>query len=263
MDTPERDHLAEPLNSSQAKDINWEPCETVYSPRRLPLNDVLELLTSHRQSPSHGPHVCIDQTAMDVMLKHAGSDTSAEVGGVLLGKSFADESKPDELLVIVTTAIAARNTLGTPTHLQFTAESWDSVFEDLPADCDDVIIGWYHTHPGLSVFMSGIDRKTQAAFFSRPWQIAIVIDPIANDIGYFHGEDSTKIDVVHRINASSLSENRQEVDRKSSSPIKSLDALPTRGDVRFLVQRLNVLSALAVVALGILVLTQLVVLARI
>jgi len=42
------------------------------------------------------------------------------------------------------------------------------------------VIGWYHSHPGLEVFMSGTDIRTQRIQqqFQDPY-LAIVIDPVA------------------------------------------------------------------------------------
>lgn len=40
-----------------------------------------------------------------------------------------------------------------------------------------VKVGWWHTHPNMSVFMSGTDRRTQELYFSKDWQFAVVLNP--------------------------------------------------------------------------------------
>ena len=52
------------------------------------------------------------------------------------------------------------------------------------------IVGWYHSHPNIGVFMSGTDMRTQRAFFYHPWCVSIVYDPIRNEIGCFLGMEA-------------------------------------------------------------------------
>ena len=47
------------------------------------------------------------------------------------------------------------------------------------------IVGWYHTHPGFGIFLSGMDLFIQNNFFNQPWQIATVYDPKAEEEGTF------------------------------------------------------------------------------
>jgi proteasome lid subunit RPN8/RPN11 len=46
------------------------------------------------------------------------------------------------------------------------------------------IVGWYHSHPNIGVFMSGTDMRTQQAFFYHDWSVSIVYDPVRQDIGF-------------------------------------------------------------------------------
>ncbi len=54
-----------------------------------------------------------------------------------------------------------------------------------------VKVGWWHTHPNMAIFMSGTDRETQAAYFYRDWQFAVVLNPQAEHWGAFIGERAT------------------------------------------------------------------------
>jgi len=42
---------------------------------------------------------------------------------------------------------------------------------------DTILVGYYHSHPGLSVFQSPTDVKNFMQYHSEPYQIAIVVDP--------------------------------------------------------------------------------------
>ena len=45
--------------------------------------------------------------------------------------------------------------------------------------------------------MSSADRVTQRAFGNRPWTLAVVVDPIAHQTGWFAGEECILLDRDH------------------------------------------------------------------
>lgn len=123
----------------------------------------------------------IDPEAMQVMREHVTGTPQAEVGGFLLGEHGAPHEPPR-----VVAAIAAHDAEGDLTHLTFTHAAWENVHRVMDADFpDSSIIGWYHSHPGHGIFLSAHDKFIQRNFFSAPWQIAVVIDPVARTEGFF------------------------------------------------------------------------------
>ena len=50
---------------------------------------------------------------------------------------------------------------------------------------DELIVGWHHTHPNLRVFLSGYDLFIHRHFFPEPWQIAMVVDPVLQEFGFY------------------------------------------------------------------------------
>jgi proteasome lid subunit RPN8/RPN11 len=54
------------------------------------------------------------------------------------------------------------------------------------------IIGWWHSHPNLGCFLSSTDLLTQKYFFSKQYQVALVIDPVRNKFEFFSIDNSTK-----------------------------------------------------------------------
>ncbi len=46
-------------------------------------------------------------------------------------------------------------------------------------------LGWWHSHPGFSCFLSAIDLKTQSVVFPESHMVALVVDPIANEYEFF------------------------------------------------------------------------------
>jgi len=47
----------------------------------------------------------------------------------------------------------------------------------LVAHSEDVLLGWFHTHPGHTPFFSETDLATHQAFFKADYHVAIVTDP--------------------------------------------------------------------------------------
>jgi len=70
-------------------------------------------------------------------------------------------------------------------HVVIEPSTYNRVWRELERDENMVIVGWYHSHPNMGIFLSGTDVRNMKLFHYKPYQIAIVIDPIRNDIGVF------------------------------------------------------------------------------
>jgi proteasome lid subunit RPN8/RPN11 len=93
-----------------------------------------------------------------------------ETGGFLLGKWLP---KGDVLLtdlVSVSSGSSVFVSISDPPAIQ--SIPWDRVTAGEP------IVGWWHTHPGLRIFMSSTDQKTQIAYQRlNANTVALVMDP--------------------------------------------------------------------------------------
>lgn len=114
---------------------------------------------------------------------HVHSTTQVEVGGVLLGKVYQENAL---YFVCIETVLPARFTSAGPAHVTFAAATWLD-FRARRAQLSGVInVGWYHSHPGFGVFLSGSDLYIQHHYFGdQPWYIGLVVDPIAEEWGAF------------------------------------------------------------------------------
>lgn len=129
---------------------------------------------------SSGPDVYIMQTVLDEVRAHADREKHHEIGGVLLGV-VVDGTHP-----IVMAAIAGTHMTHSKLSVTFTHESWNEINRIKDQRYPDLrIVGWYHSHPGVGIFLSGHDLFIHRNFFSAPWQIAVVVDPLAGDWGCF------------------------------------------------------------------------------
>lgn len=111
---------------------------------------------------------------------HCLSATDREVGGVLIG-SMHGGAPPR-----VEASIAALHASQSAAELTFTQDAWENIHRVLEQEHPSLaIVGWYHTHPGLGVFLSEQDRFIHRNFFQNRSQIALVIDPIAQEEAVF------------------------------------------------------------------------------
>jgi proteasome lid subunit RPN8/RPN11 len=98
----------------------------------------------------------------------------------------------------VTDIIIAKHTKMQGASVTYTPESWryinDTLRERYPND-EAVIVGWYHTHPGFGIFLSGMDLFIHQNFFTQTWHIAYVLDPVGKRSGFFCWDrGKTKVD---------------------------------------------------------------------
>lgn len=121
-------------------------------------------------------------TAIDTYM---ASDTNNELGGVLIGNlcEAADGSK----FILISNNIHAEHTTASLSRLTFNHETWEHFDREIEMHySDEMILGWYHSHPGHTVFLSGHDMFIQENFFNMEFMVAYVYDPTINDRGFFY-----------------------------------------------------------------------------
>jgi proteasome lid subunit RPN8/RPN11 len=136
------------------------------------------------------------QAAVDILINepafrdaqaHSLTSLDREVAGVLIGPP--PEKQPDGRYVVhVSDTIIAKYTKMHGASVTYTPESWRYVNDRLAEMYPDesaVIVGWYHTHPGFGIFLSGMDQFIHQNFFIQIWHIALVLDPVARRSGFF------------------------------------------------------------------------------
>jgi len=130
--------------------------------------------------------VFLDRRAADAIERHALSDTTVELGGILLGKECLDPAT-GRPFVWITESLEAKHYANTQASFTYTHDSWEEITRDrerLHPEAD--IVGWYHTHPSFGIFLSHHDLFIHQHFFAQPLQIAYVIDPINQTRGFFY-----------------------------------------------------------------------------
>jgi proteasome lid subunit RPN8/RPN11 len=154
-----------------------------------------------RRPLNHATWTAVDILANEPAFRnaqaHSLSSLDREVAGVLIGPQ--PEKQPDgRYLVHIVDTIIAKHTRMHGASVTYTPESWryinDKLAERYP-DESAVIVGWYHTHPGFGIFLSGMDLFIHQNFFTQKWHIAMVLDPRARTSGFFCWDrQMTKVD---------------------------------------------------------------------
>jgi proteasome lid subunit RPN8/RPN11 len=62
---------------------------------------------------------------------------------------------------------------------------------------DKELVGWYHTHPRMGLFLSSHDIFLHNNFFPKPWQVALVVEPHSNVGGFFIKDKNGEMDARH------------------------------------------------------------------
>ncbi|MDA7950999.1 MAG: Mov34/MPN/PAD-1 family protein [Pirellulaceae bacterium] len=128
--------------------------------------------------------VFIDFDTMQELELHAQSNRSVELGGVLLGQRKRDENGNPFLLI--EGSLRAKHYQATKGSFTFTHDTWQTITREKEHFAPNLeIVGWYHTHPGWGVFLSGMDRFICHNFFNNPLDLALVIDPCQHERGIF------------------------------------------------------------------------------
>ena len=128
--------------------------------------------------------IFVDLDALRDMEARAQVNTRVELGGVMLGKQCIDaQGQP---FVLVTDTLRAEHYEATRGSFKFTHDTWQQISRQRARFHPDLeMVGWYHTHPGWTVFLSPMDLFICNNFFNRPLDVALVIDPCNDDRGWF------------------------------------------------------------------------------
>jgi proteasome lid subunit RPN8/RPN11 len=132
--------------------------------------------------------VFLSEAAFDRAVARGDSDTTREIGGVLVGEVLRDEAGP---YLRIEAAIDALHAEEKGAELTFTHATWEHIHKEMDGKHQDKrVVGWYHTHPGFGVFLSDRDQFIQKSFFNLPFQVAFVYDPKSREHGMFTWHDN-------------------------------------------------------------------------
>ena len=147
--------------------------------------------------------VQITSIALLKIIRHAQMGIPLEVMGIMLGK-FVDK------ITIEVNDVFAMPQTGTKVSVEAVDPIFQTKMLEMLSQIEkyDIIVGWYHSHPGFGCWLSGVDINTQKSFEQlNRRSIALVLDPI----------QSTKGNIVLEIFRLQIPFNQHEDNRESSS----------------------------------------------
>ena len=151
--------------------------------------------------------IFIDDAVRAGIEEYSASDTTKELGGIILGQVLENGGITQ---VNVEGYIIARYTDAKQASLTFTHESWEQMHADREKKYPHLkIVGWFHTHPGFGIFLSSYDVFIHKGFFDLPWQIAYVVDPIRKTRGFFRWEKDDLVKAEYKVTAEPDEDNVQ------------------------------------------------------
>jgi len=163
-----------------------EPARVVWGedvPFEVPHQPLWRFLSERSPVPKwegrtgESPKVFICHSAKNTVETHLASDLAREQGGFLVGSPYADLANR-EVYVDISAAIPAIGAFGTAGHWKLTREALAYASRILETRyAEKMVVGWYHSHPGLGAFFSGTDHHTQRMFYPNAWNVALVCDP--------------------------------------------------------------------------------------
>lgn len=135
--------------------------------------------------------VVIRQSVLNDIHRHGQTRTDVEICGVIIGQGYRDERGP---FIYVEGNIRGQHSDSKSAQVTFTGETWNHIHNELDTKYPDLqILGWYHTHPGFGIFLSGMDLFIHDNYFNAEHQLAFVYDPIGGDEGLFVWRDGSAI----------------------------------------------------------------------
>lgn len=145
-----------------------------------------------REAPSpkavHAYRVFLAENAFDRAVERGASDTSREIGGILVGELLRDEAGP---YLLIDDTVDALHADEKGAELTFTHATWEHINKEMDTRHQGKqVVGWYHTHPGFGVFLSDRDQFIHKSFFNLPFQVAFVYDPKTREHGMFSWHDN-------------------------------------------------------------------------
>jgi proteasome lid subunit RPN8/RPN11 len=133
--------------------------------------------------------VVVSQEVLVKVNEHVAQSLDRELGGFLLGNRYRCPNSSCDY-VIIDQYSPAKYTESSEVRLNFTHDAWAQLSDELSGKfLGKLLIGWYHSHPRMDVFLSSHDMEIQTERFPEPWMVALVLEPEKHLGGFFCSRD--------------------------------------------------------------------------
>ena len=125
--------------------------------------------------------------------QHLMQEPDIESGGVLVGHPFMTIDN-QITYVVISGAIPQHSNNRSVGHFTVGTEEIAAARNEIESKYPGLlVVGWYHSHPGHGIFLSGQDMTIVRSIYNSPWHLALVIDPLQKKEGIFVGPDGQQI----------------------------------------------------------------------
>ena len=146
---------------------------------------VAELVDGLRLDSDGETTIVVSQEVLLKVNEHVSQTLERELGGFLLGNRYRCPTTSRDYIIIDQYS-PARFTESNEVRLAFTHEAWAQLSDELTGKfLGKLLVGWYHSHPRMDVFLSSHDMDIQTERFPEPWMVALVLEPEKHRGGFF------------------------------------------------------------------------------
>ncbi len=158
--------------------------ELSQAPEKLiPTLDPARRVQAMGQIAADDVHIFLREETLREMVIYSKTSTSQELGGAMIGDFYRWK---DVHWVEIAGYVKAAHYVNTSASFKFTVESWAQITREKEKRFNDrQVVGWHHTHPRYGIFLSHMDMFIHNNFFNLPWQVALVVDPVADTMVFF------------------------------------------------------------------------------
>lgn len=138
--------------------------------------------------------VYVVKGVLEEVMQHVKENIRVECGGILVGHPFQNLDDPDMTFVVVTAAIAQDSSSQSVAHFTVGPKEIEATRDEMQKRYPGwKCVGWYHSHPGHGVFLSGQDMQIVRSIYNAEWHLALVVDPKSDNAAFFRGPEGTRL----------------------------------------------------------------------
>ena len=147
--------------------------------RKFYQRDILEHLSISKVEMVITPEFMITAPVLAEIIRYTAERQPLEAGGALLGKLTAGQ-------VEISACIPAPDAISSETAIIFTPQAWVGI-DAVHRRCYPELLpcGWFHSHPGLGIFLSATDYHSHYDHHRCYYQLALVLDPLRQQLAFF------------------------------------------------------------------------------
>ena len=194
-------------------------------------HDLPRRITQSFERDRRLPVVLIQQQPLMEMIDHSIAGSPMEIAGHLLG--FPIILANGLLGTYIERAVRA-SVQASRSHFVLNPETFDRI----NAECKEtntILVGYYHSHPSIGIFLSGIDTENIRTHYAANYNIAVVVDPSQKSrarglgIGFFGWSKSKEIKRVPAENIIIIEYRPRELMPRSRISHRVEEAIMKRG----------------------------------